>query len=68
MKPAAVTPAPVSSSNVTVAAAYQNTGPVTVTTTVETTVMRPTPTVPTRVGHETCTSVYHITEVGIVNK
>lgn len=49
MKQAAATPAPVSSLNVTVVAASQNTGPVTATTTVETTVMRLTPTVPTRV-------------------
>ena len=53
MKPAAAIPAPASSLNVTVAAASQNTGPVTVTMTVETTAMRLTPTVPTRVSNNT---------------
>lgn len=48
-KQAAATPAPASSLNATVAAASQNTGPVTATMTVGTTVTRLTPTVPTRV-------------------
>lgn len=49
-KPAAVTPAPVPSSSATVADASPSTGLVTGTTTVETTVMRPMQTVPTRVS------------------
>ena len=53
MRPAAVIPAPASSLNVTVAAASQNTGRATVTMTVETTAMRLTPTVPTRVRNNT---------------
>lgn len=48
-KQAAATLVPVSSSNVTAAAASQNTGPATATMTVETTVTRLMPTVPTKV-------------------
>lgn len=48
-KQAAAILAPASSSSVTVAAASQNTGPVMATMTVETTVMRRMPTVPTKV-------------------
>ncbi len=53
MKLAAATPAPVSSLNVTVGAASQNTGPATVTMTVETTATRLMPTAPTRVRSDT---------------
>lgn len=48
-KQAAATLVPASSSNVTAAAASQNTGPATATMTVETTVTRLMPTVPTKV-------------------
>lgn len=49
MKQAAAIPAPVCSSNVTVAAASRSIGPAMATMTVGTTVMRLTPTAPTRV-------------------
>lgn len=49
-KPAAVTPAPALSSNVTAVAASRITGPATETTTAGTTAMRPTRTAPTRVS------------------
>lgn len=60
MKPAVAIRAPVSNLNVTAAAASQNTGPVTATMTVETTVTRLTPIVPTRV-RTACTRAYHFT-------
>lgn len=60
MKQAAAIPAPVSSLNVTVAAASQNTGPVTATMTVETTVTRLMPTAPTRVRSNYCEPSFYI--------
>ena len=59
-KPAAATPAPVFSLNVTVAAASQNTGRVMVTTTAETTVTRHMPTAPTRGRNNTAIALLFV--------
>lgn len=65
MKPAAAIRAPVSSLNATAAAASRNTGPVTATTTAETTVTRLMPTVPTRVRNNTVCTKTEITHCSL---